>query len=71
MNDFVSDRMTGHEVDCHAVSFQILVHGEANEMNRLRMALERKFVDKSVQVSWPKNCQKVQIEFRPQKVQQY
>jgi cleavage and polyadenylation specificity factor subunit 3 len=46
----------------------ILVHGEANEMGRLKSALLRTYTDGSIVISSPKNCQTVEIEFRQEKV---
>eukprot|EP00475_Leptophrys_vorax_P011518 TRINITY_DN18076_c0_g1_i2.p1 TRINITY_DN18076_c0_g1~~TRINITY_DN18076_c0_g1_i2.p1 ORF type:complete len:757 (-),score=215.00 TRINITY_DN18076_c0_g1_i2:48-2318(-) len=46
----------------------ILVHGEANEMGRLKGALLRTYTDGSIVISSPKNCQTVEIEFRQEKV---
>jgi cleavage and polyadenylation specificity factor subunit 3 len=46
----------------------ILVHGEANEMGRLKSALLRTYSDGSIMISSPKNCQTVEIEFRQEKV---
>ncbi|EGC30185.1 hypothetical protein DICPUDRAFT_158104 [Dictyostelium purpureum] len=44
----------------------VLVHGDANEMSRLRNALIGRF--KSINVLTPKNAQSVSLEFRPEKV---
>ena len=48
----------------------VLVHGEANEMGRLKAALQHKFesAGKKVQVLNPKNCQTVQMHFKTEKV---
>ena len=48
----------------------ILVHGEANEMGRLKGALQRKFESerKEIQVFNPKNCQTVSIEMKKDKL---
>ena len=48
----------------------VLVHGEANEMGRLKGALQRKFEAerKDMQVFNPKNCQTVSIEMKKDKL---
>lgn len=46
----------------------ILVHGEANEMSRLKQALLGIYEDGSVRISSPRNCQAVRMEFIAQKV---
>lgn len=47
----------------------ILVHGDGNEMARLKYNLQRKFAETtSMQISTPKNCQTVELEFRAQKI---
>lgn len=46
----------------------ILVHGEANEMGRLKRALVQTYSDGSIVISSPKNCQTVEIEFRQDKI---
>jgi len=57
----------------------ILVHGEAGEMNRLKVTLQRKYLARSqqekgaskkkiIQISTPRNCQTVELEFRAQKI---
>ncbi|KAN0037751.1 hypothetical protein ACTFIV_003106 [Dictyostelium citrinum] len=44
----------------------VLVHGDANEMSRLRQSLVAKF--KTINVLTPKNAMSVALEFRPEKV---
>ncbi|KAF2069479.1 hypothetical protein CYY_009201 [Polysphondylium violaceum] len=44
----------------------VLVHGDANEMSRLKHSLVAKF--KTISVMTPKNTQKVQIEFKAEKI---
>eukprot|EP01133_Synstelium_polycarpum_P015749 gene15749-18712_t len=44
----------------------VLVHGDANEMSRLKHSLLAKF--KTVNIMTPKNSQNVQMEFRAEKV---
>lgn len=49
----------------------VLVHGEANEMSRLKTAIIREFEDKgirNIQVYNPKNCQSVELHFRGEKM---
>jgi cleavage and polyadenylation specificity factor subunit 3 len=48
--------------------YVVLVHGEENEMHRLRTALLEEHTDGSIQVLTPRNCQTVAMEFRSQKV---
>lgn len=47
----------------------VLVHGDSNEMGRLKMALQRKYEESSEKMTIyaPKNCEKVELEFRGQK----
>ncbi|KAH9320735.1 hypothetical protein KI387_015374, partial [Taxus chinensis] len=45
----------------------ILVHGEANEMGRLKQKLLAQFADQNVSVSSPKNCQAVEMHFNAEK----
>ncbi|KAJ7513324.1 hypothetical protein O6H91_24G000800 [Diphasiastrum complanatum] len=46
----------------------ILVHGEANEMGRLKAKLQTQFSDQNVKVLSPKNCQTVEMFFKGEKV---
>ena len=46
----------------------ILVHGEANEMGRLKAKLITQFADQNVKVLSPKNCQTVEMFFKGEKV---
>eukprot|EP00164_Ancoracysta_twista_P019922 GFYU01035313.1.p1 GENE.GFYU01035313.1~~GFYU01035313.1.p1 ORF type:complete len:436 (-),score=138.36 GFYU01035313.1:81-1262(-) len=46
----------------------VLVHGDANEMGRLKQALLTKYEEKNVKVLSPKNCQAVELEFRGEKM---
>jgi len=46
----------------------ILVHGDANEMFRLKQALVQRFEAKSIEVLTPKNCQSVHLRFSAEKV---
>lgn len=46
----------------------ILVHGESNQMLRLRQELLRIYSDGSMSVIAPKNCQAVELEFRSERV---
>eukprot|EP00252_Welwitschia_mirabilis_P019233 TRINITY_DN4396_c0_g1_i3.p1 TRINITY_DN4396_c0_g1~~TRINITY_DN4396_c0_g1_i3.p1 ORF type:complete len:579 (-),score=113.63 TRINITY_DN4396_c0_g1_i3:183-1919(-) len=41
----------------------ILVHGEANEMGRLKQKLQSQFADQNIKVLTPKNCQSVEMHF--------
>ncbi|KAL5554216.1 hypothetical protein UlMin_041617 [Ulmus minor] len=46
----------------------ILVHGEANEMGRLKQKLTTQFVDRNTKILTPKNCQSVEMHFNSQKM---
>ncbi|KAE9591904.1 hypothetical protein Lal_00039064 [Lupinus albus] len=46
----------------------ILVHGEANEMGRLKQKLMTQFADRNTKILTPKNCQSVQMYFNSQKM---
>lgn len=45
----------------------ILVHGEANEMGRLKQKLMTQFADQNIRVLSPKNCQTVEMHFNAEK----
>jgi cleavage and polyadenylation specificity factor subunit 3 len=45
----------------------ILVHGEANEMGRLKKKLLTQFADQNIRVLSPKNCQTVEMHFTAEK----
>eukprot|EP00249_Psilotum_nudum_P009410 c21918_g1_i1 orf=281-2344(+) len=45
----------------------ILVHGEANEMGRLKAKLQTQFTEQNVNVLSPKNCQTVEMFFKGEK----
>ncbi|KAB1207081.1 Cleavage and polyadenylation specificity factor subunit 3-I [Morella rubra] len=46
----------------------ILVHGEANEMGRLKQKLISQFTDRNIKIFNPKNCQSVEMYFNSQKM---
>lgn len=48
----------------------VLVHGDSNEMNRLKNALLRKYEDTpdKMKIFAPRNCEKVELEFRGEKM---
>ncbi|XP_073122881.1 cleavage and polyadenylation specificity factor subunit 3-I [Henckelia pumila] len=46
----------------------ILVHGEANEMGRLKQKLLSVFADGNTKILTPKNCQSVEMHFNSQKM---
>lgn len=46
----------------------ILVHGEANEMGRLKQKLLSLFADGNTKIITPKNCQSVEMHFNSQKM---
>lgn len=50
--------------------FQILVHGEMNEMNRLKAAITRQYEDDpdyKIEVHNPRNTESISLSFRGQK----
>ena len=56
---------------CHVYMWQVLVHGEANEMARLKAAVLRENEDSddvSVEVHTPRNTQAVELYFRGEKM---
>jgi len=46
----------------------VLVHGDANEMGRLKQSLVQKYENKNIQIFSPKNGQTVQLQFRAEKL---
>ncbi|PHT43065.1 Cleavage and polyadenylation specificity factor subunit 3-I [Capsicum baccatum] len=46
----------------------ILVHGEANEMGRLKQKLTSLFADGNTKIITPKNCQSVEMHFNSEKM---
>lgn len=46
----------------------ILVHGEANEMGRLKQKLISLFADRNTKIISPKNCQSVEMHFNSEKM---
>lgn len=46
----------------------ILVHGEANEMGRLKQKLVTQFAERNTKILTPKNCQSVEMYFNSQKM---
>ena len=44
------------------------MHGDANEMLRLKVKLKQVYENKGMEVLMPKNTQAVQLEFRGDKV---
>ncbi|XP_024376319.1 cleavage and polyadenylation specificity factor subunit 3-I isoform X2 [Physcomitrium patens] len=46
----------------------ILVHGEANEMGRLKAKLITQFAEQNVKILSPKNCQTVEMFFKGEKI---
>jgi len=46
----------------------VLVHGESNQMLRLKQELTRIYNDGSITVIAPKNCQQVELEFRSERI---
>eukprot|EP00842_Homolaphlyctis_polyrhiza_P005194 jgi/Hompol1/5676/HPOL_004648-RA len=48
----------------------VLVHGDSNEMNRLRSALQSRYAEREVplQIHTPRNCETVELVFRGEKM---
>ncbi|KAF8023962.1 hypothetical protein BT93_F1227 [Corymbia citriodora subsp. variegata] len=46
----------------------VLVHGEANEMGRLKQKLMTQFADRNTKIIMPKNCQSVEMYFNSEKM---
>lgn len=46
----------------------VLVHGEANEMGRLKQKLITQFTDRNTKIITPKNCQSVEMYFNSEKM---
>ncbi|KAI3509327.1 hypothetical protein L1887_24530 [Cichorium endivia] len=46
----------------------ILVHGEANEMGRLKQKLVSFFAERNIKIFTPKNCQSVEMQFNSEKM---
>jgi cleavage and polyadenylation specificity factor subunit 3 len=46
----------------------ILVHGDRNEMNRLKLALVEKYAEKQTRILTPRNCQPVTLQFKTEKM---
>ena len=46
----------------------ILVHGEANEMGKLKQKLITRFADRNTKIISPKNCQSVEMYFYSDKI---
>lgn len=46
----------------------ILVHGDRNEMNRLKGALVDKYAEKPIRILTPRNCQPVTLQFKTEKM---
>ena len=48
----------------------VLVHGDSNEMGRLRGALQSKYseADKALQIHTPRNCETIELYFRGEKM---
>lgn len=46
----------------------VLVHGDRNEMNRLRTALVDKYAEKQIRILTPRNCQPVTLQFKTEKM---
>ncbi|KAE8243711.1 hypothetical protein A4X13_0g6982 [Tilletia indica] len=47
----------------------VLVHGEANTMNKLRLALQSKFAERKedIKIHTPRNCQVLELKFRAER----
>lgn len=58
-------------MSCYYCGFQILVHGEQNEMARLKAALIREYEDNDevhIEVHNPRNTEAVTLNFRGEKL---
>eukprot|EP01113_Clastostelium_recurvatum_P039058 TRINITY_DN5921_c0_g1_i1.p1 TRINITY_DN5921_c0_g1~~TRINITY_DN5921_c0_g1_i1.p1 ORF type:complete len:456 (+),score=43.02 TRINITY_DN5921_c0_g1_i1:186-1553(+) len=64
-SDFIQ---TSEFIDILQPPHVVLVHGDANEMSRLKQSLVAKYEGKNVTVHSPKNCQTLDLEFRSEKV---
>jgi cleavage and polyadenylation specificity factor subunit 3 len=47
---------------------KVLVHGDANEMGRLKQSLVQKYENKNIEVFSPKNGQPVHLQFHAEKL---
>lgn len=64
-------RQVAGQVSCCYCGFQILVHGEQNEMARLKAALIREYEDNDevhIEVHNPRNTEAVTLNFRGEKL---
>ena len=61
-------RQTSEFLDSLMPPYVVLVHGDGNEMGRLRAELMRRYETKNVQVMMPKNTQTVTLKFRADKM---
>jgi cleavage and polyadenylation specificity factor subunit 3 len=59
---------TSEYIDTLQPPYIVLVHGDANEMGRLKDSLVRKYDSQNVSVLCPRNGQIVTLEFRSDKV---
>ena len=59
---------TSEFIDILLPPYVVLVHGDANEMSRLKQSLVQKYENKNIQVFSPKNGQTVQLQFRAEKM---
>jgi len=59
---------TSEFIDTLMPPYVILVHGDSNEMGRLKASLTQKYENKNIQVFSPKNGQRVQLKFRAEKI---
>ena len=59
-----------YEIICAYALLQILVHGEANEMHRLKVALQDKYADQedAMRIYTPRNCEALELYFRGEKM---
>jgi len=61
-------KQTSEFIDILQPPFIILVHGDANEMSRLKGALVERYSGKNnTQILTPKNCQTIRLRFRAEK----
>lgn len=50
------------------VPWQVLVHGEASVMGRLRLALQSQYADSDVKIHTPRNCEPLTLTFNTERV---
>ena len=59
---------TSEFIDKLLPPYVVLVHGDQNEMGRLKQSLNQKYESKKIQIFSPKNGQTIQLTFRADKI---